>query len=106
MNARPAPKLIFKEGFDQRSDKEQIEYLKKLCAAQNEALDIMQKERNEWRDKAKVFEQQVANAQQNLDVQKKINIDAITQQNADNQQNHERIRQLERKIGELGGNLD
>jgi len=98
--------LVFDDRFGKRTEREQIDYLKKLAGSQNHALDLMQKERDMWRDKCQLAEQQLNDAEQAFIIQKNISRNAIEQHNADSQQNHERIAQLERKIGELGGTLD
>lgn len=98
--------LAFDEKFQERPIKAQLEYMHKLCASQNDALDIMQKERNEWLEKAKELEFKVKNAENNFYAQKAIAETMITKANSDNQVNGERIRDLERKVGELGGDIN
>lgn len=98
--------LVFDEMFYLRPIKDQLEYMMKLCASQNDALDIMQKERDMWLKKALQLEQSVENAQQAFDIQKNIVGNMVTKANDDNQVNGERIHELEKKIGELGGHLN
>ena len=87
--------LVFSDEFDKRSFKEQIDYLKKLTASQNDALDKMQKERNEWREKAQKLEQAVKNAEDAFHIQKDIVKNLVTKSNEDKEQYAARIRELE-----------
>lgn len=101
--ARP---LQFDDRFHERPLSKQIEYLKKLSASQNDALRIMQDERDAGIVIIKRMEQAVQNAQIAFDQQKTISTNMIGKANADNQVNGERIRVLERKVGELGGDIN
>jgi len=98
---KPTRALIFDPEFDKRPEKAQIDYLKKLCASQNEALDQMQKERNDWRGKATVMEAQLANAQQGFEQQKMILRELINKSNEDEQQSGQRIFELEDRVRAL-----
>jgi len=98
-----APALVFDERFHARPKEDQIDYLKKLCASQNQALDLMQQERDKWLSEAKKLEQAVANAESAFYIQKNITQNMVTQSNADDQDTAERIHELEKKVKELGG---
>lgn len=100
------PALKFDPEFAKRPLLGQIDYLKKLCASQNQALDLMQKERNEWRDKAIVLEAQLLNAQQAFDTQKMIVAELITKTNADDQQTAQRIFDLEDRVRALDAEIE
>ena len=91
-------RLIFDDKFAKRTQSEQLEYLQKLCAAQNQALEIMQKERDEWRDKALKLEQNVQNAETAFYAQKEIVTNLITQKNEEDQKIAQRIHILEDRI--------
>jgi len=88
--------LVFGDDFNERPQKEQIDYLKKLCASQNDALDKMQQERNEWRDRALVLEEQVLNAQTAFDIQKDIVKNLVTKSNEDKEQYAKALEEMKR----------
>ena len=90
--------LVFDGEFNKRSQKDQIAYLKSLAASQNQALDLMQKERNEWRDKAHKLEEGVKNAEAALYTQKDIARNLIEQRNQEEQQTAVRIHELESRV--------
>lgn len=98
--------LKFDPKFAERSIEDQLAYLHKLCGSQNTALDLMQTERDEWRRKATRLEAAVKNAEDAFYIQKDIVKNLVTQTNANGQDTNNRIRDLERKVGELGGSLD
>ena len=98
--------LFFDEKFSERPINDQLDYLTKLCGSQNEALDLMQKERNDWMEKCKVQERSLQNAEAAFNNQKDIVNNLVTKSNADNQENGQRIHQLERMVGELGGHIN
>jgi len=98
--------LVFDPEFDKRPEKAQIEYLKKLCASQNHALDLMQKERNDWRGKAIVMEAQLKNAQVGFDQQKDILRNLIEMANGDDQQAAQRIFELEDRVKALTATVE
>jgi len=87
--------LIWDERFDERPQKDQIEYLKKLCSSQNHALDLMQKERDALLVDKNTLTQQLANAQTAFDAQKEIVINLVTKSNEDKEQFAKRIQELE-----------
>lgn len=93
----PKP-LTFDPEFDKRKPADQIGYLKKLASSQNEALDMMQKERDELVQKLKVAQTQAASAEQAYYTQKEIVANLITQSNAENQGIAERIHELESRV--------
>ena len=93
--------LVFDPEFDKRPQKEQIDYLKRLASSQNHALDLMQKERNDLRDKLTVALAQNANAQQAFDTQKMIVQELVTQSNAADQGTAQRIHELEARVKAL-----
>lgn len=91
-------KLSFGPDFEKRSTKEQMRYLHSLAYSQNDALDKMQKERNELRSRLVVAEQLAENADKALQIQKKIVLDAITNSNATEQETAKRIQELEARV--------
>jgi hypothetical protein len=98
--------LQFDAAFYERPLPKQNEYLFALAASQNEALRIMQEERNAGLVIITRLTSAVQNAQNALDQQKTISTNMGLKANADNQSNGERIRDLERKLEELGGDLN
>lgn len=97
------PGLEFDERFKARPVAKQLEYLHKLVASQNDALDLMQKERNDWREKAWVLEQSVANAQKAFEIQKAIAANLITVSNETQQDAAASIHELEETVRALKG---
>lgn len=91
-------RLVFDDEFRKRSQKEQLSYLERLCASQNDALDKMQQERNEWRAKALKLEQSVQNAETAFYAQKDIVRNLITQRNEEEQHTAARIQELEARV--------
>jgi hypothetical protein len=73
--------IKWEEGYDTIKDTPKEEYLKALASAQNEALKLIEKERNEAYDKIKQMEQLLVNAEQALHIQKQINVKVITESN-------------------------
>lgn len=63
----------------------QLNHLHALASSQNEALDMMQRERDALADKVRILSAQVESCQQSLDIQKQIVFDNITQSNAEKQ---------------------
>jgi len=90
--------LIFDPEFDKRPLPAQIDYLKKLAASQNHALDLMQQERNVLAVENKILKEQVGNAEQAFHIQKDIVNNLITQNNAEKQMINDRINELETRI--------
>lgn len=91
-------KLKFDPKFEERPAKDQISYLQKLAFSQNSALEQMQNERNELRDKLAIAEALAENADKALQIQKKIVLDAITNSNALEQETAKRIQELEARV--------
>ena len=60
----------------------QLEYVKALASSQNEALELLQDDRNEKVAEISKLEQLIVNAEQALHIQKAINTRAITDMNA------------------------
>ena len=98
--------LIFDERFQDRSVNEQLKYLKKLCDSQNSALDQMQNERNALLVKNRQLEYSIEQAEKAFYIQKDVVKNLFNKTNADDQETHLRIRDLERKVEELGGNIN
>jgi hypothetical protein len=98
--------LQFDKKFKERPLTAQLEYLQKLCDSQNSALDLMQKDRNKWLEKAKVLESCLQNAEDAFTIQKNIVSNLVLNSNEEKQSTNKRIMLLERKIGELGGTID
>lgn len=92
--------MRFSEEFDGRKPTEQITYLKKLASSQNEALDLMQKERNDLANRVIALESQLVNAQNNVDINKQIMIKNLTDTNAEREARIREIQQLNNVIKE------
>jgi len=84
-------------------DAEQIEYLQKLVASQNAALDQMQKERNMWRDRATTAELACKHAEEAYYIQKNIAKNLIDCSNETQQDAAASIHLLEAEVKELKG---
>lgn len=97
LNGRAKP-LVFDEEFHKRPIEDRLDYLTRLCASQNHALDLMQKERNALRDQNKLLVDQIANAEAAFVTQKEIVKNLITQSNADAQGIAQRIHELESRV--------
>lgn len=97
-----APSLFFGEKFKQWTPQEQIAYLKKLAASQNQALDEMQKDRDRLVVENRALHNQIVNAEDALHIQKGINQAAILKQNADVQEAGARIVELQARLREVG----
>lgn len=98
--------LAFNKKFGDRSQKEQLEYLHKLCDSQNTALDIMQKERNEWRDKAIHSEKCLQAAEDAFQSQKATLRHIVSSNGAQMQSLNQDISKMVIYIGELGGDIN
>lgn len=101
-----APQLVFDEKFAKRPAADQIDYLKKLCSSQNHALDLMQQERDALQKDNALLKQAVENAESAFYIQKDIVANLLTKTNADDQQTHERIRDLEKRLEAQGGDIN
>lgn len=88
--------IVFSEKFEERSQKDQIDYLKKLCSSQNHALDLMQKERDALLKDKSTLLQQLTNAETAFQTQKEIVTSLVTKSNEDKEQYANRIQELER----------
>jgi hypothetical protein len=98
IRGQKAPPLHFGEQFFKWDSAKKISYLSELAASQNQALDMMQQERNMLAEQVKVLNQQLENLDSALAQQKQIMRDALTKQNEDDQQASVRIQQLERQL--------
>lgn len=103
MGKNGSPVLSFGQKFSNWNTGQQLEYLKKLAASQNEALDLMQKERNKLAVEVAKLKRQVKSAEDALYIQKNINRAAITKQNADVQEAGQCIQELKEKLREVCG---
>lgn len=90
--------ISFGKKFYEWPDKKKIGYLTTLCSSQNHALDLMQQERNALRDQVSAMEQQVANAQSALDIQKGVVRSLVDKTNQESQGVAERIHELETRV--------
>lgn len=88
--------------FEERSDSDKIAYLKKLSSSLNNALDLMQQERNELRDKVTVHKAMLDNAQQAIDQQRNINVLSITGDNERKEADANTIMELRDKLKTMG----
>ncbi len=91
-------RLKFDDRFNERPIKDQLDYLHKLAASQNDALDKMQNERNALAQEVVRLKAQLQNAETALVIQKNITRDALTKQNEDNQAAAERMHELETRV--------
>lgn len=87
--------LKFNDSFHDRTSQEQISYLKNLASSQNQALDLMQNERNKLAERVIVLEAQLVNVDEKVSIQKKTLVDAITTNNENEQKLAIRIQELE-----------
>lgn len=87
--------LVWDERFDERPQKDQIDYLKKLCSSQNHALDLMQKERNALLEEVDTLKAAAVNADAAFQAQKEIVVNLVTKSNEDKEQYAKRIQELE-----------
>lgn len=92
------PVLAFGEKFKNWDTTQQLAYLKKLAASQNEALDGMQKDRDRLAAEVLKLKQQVSNAETALHVQKDINRVSILKHNEDAQEAGSRILELQARL--------
>lgn len=76
-----APNITMEEGWKELPAEQRARYMHKLANAMNHAAKLLQDERNELLEKVAYLEKQVENAQKNLDIQKNVNRNAITQMN-------------------------
>ena len=96
-----APTITFSKDFYERSNKDQMGYLVKLASSQNQALDLMQQERDALAARISLAESQAKNAATALDIQKAVVQNLVTKSNQDEQDNAQRIRELETQVREL-----
>lgn len=96
---------------EDRTVPKQLEYFKRLATTSDQALNLMQKERNALLVKLDVAHRQLQNAETAFTVQKNISRDSITGSNAELQSMGARIQELEAQvisqakvIKELNGN--
>jgi len=94
--------IKFGDGFNERPQKEQLEYLKKLASSQNYALDMMQKDRDALAAELVKIKAELANMEAAMNIQKEIVMANITQSNQETQERIVEIQALKSKIRELG----
>ena len=90
--------IDFSEEFEARSDRDKITYLKKLASSQNEALDLMQKDRDRIAGELTVMKALLSNAETALAIQRNIVQDSLTKSNEDSQETADRIHELETRV--------
>ena len=100
-----APMIELGEPFFEQSHKEQVRYLHKLASAMNHAADIIQKERDALLSQKIALEQQLLQAQNALGIQKASMINAITNNNAQNQETGSRIVELQNRVKVQGARI-
>ena len=86
------------QGWVTWSVEEKLAYAMELASAMNQAADMMQKERNELLEKTKFAEEQLANCEKNLEIQKSSLYAAITNHNERTQEDARTIQDLEARI--------
>ena len=95
------PKIDWGPDFDNKADDEKIAYLKKFADSFNNALDMMQKERNQWREKAQKHERELIHMKKIVNQQRAM-IQKVTQnENETKAAYQKRITALEDKIREI-----
>lgn len=94
------------DSWRKRPVSDQIIYLKKLCSSQNEALDIIQRERNDLAKDKITLEAQLQNSGSAVDINKTIMINSITEFNAEKQEYIKRIQQLQAILREHNISFD
>ena len=96
-----APTITFSQDFFMRPRKDQVDYLIKLASSQNQALDLMQKERDVLAQRVSVAEALAKNADEALLIQKGVVQNLITKTNSDGQDTAQRINELEAQVRRL-----
>jgi len=96
-----APRINWGKDFDDRPLDEKVAYLKKFANSFNEALRMMQDERNLWHKKAVNQEAQAAHMRKQVDQQRGIMQQIVQQENETKRVYQERINALEDKIRKL-----
>ena len=92
--------IRFSDEFHAKPPREQIIYLEKLASSQNEALDLMQKERNQLAVRVTTLEAQLKGAENNLMITKNIMQKNLTDTNTEREDRILRVQQLEKALKE------
>ena len=99
INKGGAVKMIsWGDDYKEWDIKNQLEYAEALASAMNEACEVIQNERDEWKEKCDSLTKTLEAAQDAIDNQRNNNINSITKANADKQEMIKTIRQLEKKL--------
>ena len=90
--------IAFSEEFEARTNAEKIGYLKKLASSQNEALDLMQKDRDRIAGELATTKALLSNAETALAIQRNVVAGLVTKSNEDGQETANRIHELEDRV--------
>jgi hypothetical protein len=96
-----APRINWGQDFEDRPPEERVAYMKKFCNSFNTALDMMQKERNNWLKKSNHFELQVIHFQDVINRQREFIQDSVRKENETKKIYQEKIDILAAKLKEL-----
>ena len=95
--------MKFSEEFYAKSKTAQIEYLVSLASSQNNALDLMQKERNQLATELNTIKGQLKSIETSMTVNKQIMQNSLTGFNAEKDGYIKRIQELEAEVRTLKG---
>ena len=98
---KKAPRINWGGDFDSMPQDEKVAYLKKFADSFNHALDLMQKERNEWIEKARSMETQFLNCQTQLQTQMSFVQETVRKENEVKHAYQNKINALEEKLRKL-----
>ena len=89
------------EGWNIWDIEHKLEFAMELASAMNQAADVLQQERNELLSKVATAEKLVENADKQVEIQKQIVFNNITQSNEQQQQYVEQIQRLQDRVKTL-----
>ncbi|REK56946.1 MAG: hypothetical protein DWQ49_09570 [Bacteroidetes bacterium] len=92
------PKIDWGGDFEAMSPDEKVIFLKKFADSFNYALDLMQKERNEWMDRSNNFETQLLDAKDRVAKQMQFAQKLAHENNETKRAYQEKIKSLENVI--------
>lgn len=99
INKKAAVKLVkFSEDFDSWEPERQIEYLKALASALNEAARVAYEERDKLLNELEVIAKLNDNAAKAVDISKQSLIQGLTEANQEKQEMARRILELEARV--------
>jgi hypothetical protein len=87
--------------WDAWSDAERIDYLRRLAGSLNQALDVMQSERDAALAEIEALRKKCSVGEQAFETQKMINLQVITENNERMQRDGEELRKLRSEVRRL-----